>query len=266
MFAAVEALIKKKIEVRPVPGFDGTRAATYPGESPEDSRGERGRGRARGGRAAERGAERSSRPPRDEQADGGTSAPRGEATPRSARPARNAQAEDRPPRTERQAEGRPPRSGKRAEERPPRPAQKPAAGEMDFSKPYEPAAGREAHRAARRVPGAQALHARRPGALPPQGGLSGRRGPQHDCATLLRASSAAQDYAPPAYLVDTVVLDVDIATALGDRPREARRCAATPRGPAAPLVLDGAHLELLSVALDGTAAGRIGLRAWPTAS
>jgi ATP-dependent RNA helicase RhlE len=96
LLAAVEALIKKKIEVRPVPGFDGTRAATYPGEAPEPSRGERGRGR--GGR----GAERSSRPPRDDK----------------------------------RREERPPRAEKRVEERPPQPA--PAGGGMDFSKPYEP--------------------------------------------------------------------------------------------------------------------------------
>jgi len=124
MFASVEALIKKKIEVRPVPGFDGTRAATYPGEIPEETRGERGRGRGRGGRSAERG----SRPPRDDK--------RAEdRPPRAERPA-----EERPPRTEKRAEERPPRAEKRAEERPPKPAPKPAAGDMDFSKPYEPAA------------------------------------------------------------------------------------------------------------------------------
>jgi ATP-dependent RNA helicase RhlE len=78
LLAAVEALIKKKIEVRLVPGFDGTRAATYPGEAPEQSRGERGRGR--GGRASER-----SRPPRDEK-----------------------RREERPPRAEKREEERPP--------------------------------------------------------------------------------------------------------------------------------------------------------------
>ncbi len=98
LLAAVEALIKKKIEVRPVPGFDGTRAATYPNEAPESSRGERGRGR--GGR----GGERSSRPPRDDK----------------------------------RREERPPRAEKRVEERPPQPAPTPASGGMDFSKPYEP--------------------------------------------------------------------------------------------------------------------------------
>ena len=100
LLAAVEALIKKKIEVRPVPGFDGTRAATYPNEAPESSRGERGRGR--GGR----GGERSSRPPREDK----------------------------------RREERPPRAEKRVEERPaqPAPAPAPASGGMDFSKPYEP--------------------------------------------------------------------------------------------------------------------------------
>ncbi|PWB61668.1 MAG: hypothetical protein C3F16_08070 [Betaproteobacteria bacterium] len=96
LLAAVEALIKKKIEVRPVPGFDGSRAATYPDEAP-DSRGERGRGRG------SRGGERS-----------------------------------RPPRGDKRPDSRPPREEKRAESRPPRPEPKPAAGDMDFSKPYEP--------------------------------------------------------------------------------------------------------------------------------
>jgi aminopeptidase N len=61
-----------------------------------------------------------------------------------------------------------------------------------------------------------------------------------------------QDYAPPAYLVDTVALDVDIA-----RPwATVRAKLAMRRNPAAaggPLVLDGEHLELLSIALDGKA-------------
>ncbi|MDH5263851.1 MAG: helicase-related protein, partial [Betaproteobacteria bacterium] len=110
MFASVEALIKKKIEVRPVPGFDDSRAATYPGEAPEQSRGERGRGR--GQRPAAQGERR---PPRGEK-----------------------RAEERPPRGDKRAEERPPRAERRTEESPPRPAAKPAAGEMDFSKPYEP--------------------------------------------------------------------------------------------------------------------------------
>ncbi|NJD89461.1 MAG: aminopeptidase N [Betaproteobacteria bacterium] len=58
------------------------------------------------------------------------------------------------------------------------------------------------------------------------------------------------DYAPPAWLVDTVTLDVDIA-----RPwatvRASLAVRRNPEGAGGPLVLDGAHLELLSVALDG---------------
>jgi len=59
-----------------------------------------------------------------------------------------------------------------------------------------------------------------------------------------------QDYAPPAYLVDRVALDVDIA-----RPWATVRATLSvrrnPAGAGGPLLLDGAHLELLSVALDG---------------
>ena len=59
-----------------------------------------------------------------------------------------------------------------------------------------------------------------------------------------------KDYAPPAYLVDAVALDVDIAqpwvtvrATLGVR--------RNPDGAGGPLVLDGEHLELVSVSLDG---------------
>ncbi len=121
MFAAVEALIKKKIEVRPVPGFDEARAATYPGEAPEQSRGERGRGR--GHRGSEQGDRR---PPRTEK--------RAEERPLRT----EKRAEERPPRTEKRAEERPPRTERRTEEKSSRPAPKPATGDMDFSKPYEP--------------------------------------------------------------------------------------------------------------------------------
>jgi aminopeptidase N len=59
-----------------------------------------------------------------------------------------------------------------------------------------------------------------------------------------------QDYAPPAYLVETVALDVDIARPWATvRARLAIR--RNPSGSGGPLVLDGEHLELLSVALDG---------------
>jgi ATP-dependent RNA helicase RhlE len=110
MFASVEALIKKKIEVRPVPGFDGTRAATYPGEAPESPRGERGRGRGA------RGAERSSRPPRDDK-----------------------RREERPPRAEKRVEERAPQPASQPASQPAaKPSAPPAGGGMDFSKPYEP--------------------------------------------------------------------------------------------------------------------------------
>ena len=59
-----------------------------------------------------------------------------------------------------------------------------------------------------------------------------------------------QDYAPPAYLVDTVTLDVDIARPWATvRSRLAVR--RNPAGSGGPLVLDGKHFELLGVALDG---------------
>ena len=93
MFASVEALIKKKIEVRPVPGFDDARAATYPGEAPEQSRGERGRGRgprpsAQGERRPPRGEKRAEeRPPRGEQALPRNARPAPRSAPRSVLPA-----------------------------------------------------------------------------------------------------------------------------------------------------------------------------------
>jgi aminopeptidase N len=63
-----------------------------------------------------------------------------------------------------------------------------------------------------------------------------------------------QEYAPPAYLVDRVALDVDIA-----RPwatvRAALAVRRNPAGAGGPLVLDGAHLELLSIAIDGQPLG-----------
>ena len=61
-----------------------------------------------------------------------------------------------------------------------------------------------------------------------------------------------KDYAPPAFLVDSIELDVDIRTedAIVRAVLELRRnpLAGTPK---APLVLDGEALELISVALDG---------------
>ncbi len=59
-----------------------------------------------------------------------------------------------------------------------------------------------------------------------------------------------QDYKPPAWLVDTVELDVDIARPWATvRSRLAMR--RNPAGPGGPVALDGEHLELLSVSLDG---------------
>src|SRR5690349_6959614 len=61
-----------------------------------------------------------------------------------------------------------------------------------------------------------------------------------------------KDYAPPAYLITGIALDVDIRAddALSKATLTVRRNPASPeRG--APLVLDGEELELLSVRLDG---------------
>jgi len=63
-----------------------------------------------------------------------------------------------------------------------------------------------------------------------------------------------QDYRPPAYLIDTVDLHVD----LGEDVTTVRAVLAIRRNPAAsgrpePLTLDGQRLELVSVALDGAA-------------
>jgi ATP-dependent RNA helicase RhlE len=101
LFAAIEALIKKKIEVRPVVGFDGGRPAGHATETAAEEPRERGRG---GDRRPEN---RDRRPPRGEK--------------RAQEPAQPAQT------------ARPPRPAHAQ-----KPAPKPAAGEMDFSKPYEP--------------------------------------------------------------------------------------------------------------------------------
>ena len=62
------------------------------------------------------------------------------------------------------------------------------------------------------------------------------------------------DYSPPAYLVDEVSLDVDIA-----RPwatiRAKLRLRRNPQGPGGPLVLAGEHLEFLGASIDGRALG-----------
>jgi ATP-dependent RNA helicase RhlE len=116
LFAAIEALIKKKIEVKPVVGFDGSHASSASSASTDEAPRERGRGGGRGGqRSGEgRGGERD-RKPRPER-----------------RPSERA--------TERPADRAPDRPSERQAERTqaPAPAAKSAAGDMDFSKPYEP--------------------------------------------------------------------------------------------------------------------------------
>jgi len=63
-----------------------------------------------------------------------------------------------------------------------------------------------------------------------------------------------RDYAPPAFLVDHVELDVDVRENLATvRSRLALRRNPAGKDPRAPLVLDGRHLELVSVAIDGKA-------------
>src|SRR5258706_8375041 len=61
-----------------------------------------------------------------------------------------------------------------------------------------------------------------------------------------------KDYAPPAYIIERIALDIDIRAddALSKATLSVRR---TPASPAkdAPLVLDGEELELISVLLDG---------------
>ncbi len=68
-----------------------------------------------------------------------------------------------------------------------------------------------------------------------------------------------QDYAPPAYLVDEVFLDVDIA-----RPwatiRATLRMRRNPEGAGGPLVLSGEHLEFLGASIDGRPLGEGDMR------
>ena len=114
LFAAIESLIKKKIEVKPVVGFDGSRAAAGPDESAGEPR-ERGRGGER------RGGHRDRKPAREERR------PSERASENASRPA----PEPRPA-----SEPRPALAPRPAPAH--RPAPKAAAGDMDFSKPYEP--------------------------------------------------------------------------------------------------------------------------------
>jgi aminopeptidase N len=63
-----------------------------------------------------------------------------------------------------------------------------------------------------------------------------------------------KDYTPPAFLVQTIDLDVALHEEHAEvRARLAVRRNAAAQDPAAPLVLDGEELELVSVALDGRA-------------
>ncbi|HVB48493.1 MAG TPA: aminopeptidase N, partial [Burkholderiales bacterium] len=62
-----------------------------------------------------------------------------------------------------------------------------------------------------------------------------------------------KDYTPPAFLIDTVALDVDLRKddALVKATLAVRRNPQTPNR-SAPLALDGDELELMSVAIDST--------------
>ncbi len=62
LFAAIESLIKKKIEVRPVEGFDGSPSAARHGETERTETRERGRGGSRRGRDRERATPRAETP------------------------------------------------------------------------------------------------------------------------------------------------------------------------------------------------------------
>jgi aminopeptidase N len=64
------------------------------------------------------------------------------------------------------------------------------------------------------------------------------------------AAVRLKDYAPPAFLVDSVALDVEL---FEDFARVRSRLAIRRRAGPAPLVLDGEELETESVALDGRA-------------
>src|SRR5476649_2701913 len=63
-----------------------------------------------------------------------------------------------------------------------------------------------------------------------------------------------KDYTPPAYLISTVALDVDIQPGQVTL-RATLGCArnASRNAPGEPLVLDGEDLELVSVKIDGVA-------------
>src|SRR5205085_12031414 len=61
-----------------------------------------------------------------------------------------------------------------------------------------------------------------------------------------------KDYTPPAFLISTVGLDVDIRDSLATIHATLKLSRNRARGaPTEPLVLDGKDLELVSVAIDG---------------
>ncbi len=63
-----------------------------------------------------------------------------------------------------------------------------------------------------------------------------------------------RDYAPPAFLIDTVELDVEVRESLATvRAKLAMRRNPAGKDAQAPLVLDARHLELVSVSIDGRA-------------
>ncbi|HEY4998208.1 MAG TPA: helicase-related protein, partial [Usitatibacter sp.] len=118
LLAAIERLINKKIEVRPVEGFDAGRPSSQPVETRSEPR-ERSQGRRPSPQPASQ--EKRSRPAGQGRGGEGRAKPRGDG--------------ERPPRGRGEA---------RREERGPRYANAPAArtsgnsGGMDFNKPYEP--------------------------------------------------------------------------------------------------------------------------------
>jgi ATP-dependent RNA helicase RhlE len=129
LFAAIERLINKKIEVRQVEGFE-------PGHAPrgDESRDEaprergRGRGQQRGRSQSEPQRGRSQSEPQEKRA-------KPQVTPRADAPQGARRSEAKPPRG---------RGDRKREDREPRYASSPAqrtsgnSGGMDFSKPYEP--------------------------------------------------------------------------------------------------------------------------------
>ena len=148
LFAAIESLIKKKIEVKPVVGFDGSRSA---GGHDEGETRERGRGRGgerRGGQQRDRKPAREERRPAERAADSAPTQRQADSAPTQRQADRAADSAPTQRQADRAAESAPTqRQADRAADSAPRqrpapaqqrPAPKPAAGEMDFSKPYEP--------------------------------------------------------------------------------------------------------------------------------